>query len=393
LMISNWLKKTTATALDLPCQAPGALQVQALSVQHERQTLPALSAVSFCLAAEATGALLGPSGCGKTTLLRALAGFVRPSAGEIWLGAQALVTAKTFVRPEQRGIGMVFQDLALFPHLTVTENIAFGIRHWPWSRRRDQVQRLLNLVDLQAFSDVYPGRLSGGQQRRVALARALAPQPRLLLLDEPFSGLEIRLRQQLIREIRDILKSQGVGGLLVTHHPEEAYRFADVIGVMQKRELLQWDAPYKIYHQPATPFVAHFTGLSGWLPAERQAAEISTVAGRFPLPEAWPSAAEHAFVLLRPEDVVFAPESLWRLPIAEVVFNGADFLYHLRLPDDSLIFCVVPSHVSAPLTTTLPVRLAIKHWVIFTEKNPPLAGFDDEELSPGAESWPNNALA
>ncbi len=390
-MLAQWLKKSNLSN-DLPCQAPGALQVKNLSVQHDRQRQPALSAVSFCLAAEATGALLGPSGCGKTTLLRTIAGFVQPNAGEIWLGEQALVTAKTFLRPEQRGIGMVFQDLALFPHLTVAENIAFGIRHWSSNDRRSQVQKLLNLVDLAAFAEVYPGRLSGGQQRRVALARALAPRPRLLLLDEPFSGLEIRLRQQLIREIRDILKNQGVGGLLVTHHPEEAYRFADVIGVMQKRELLQWADPYQLYHQPNTPFVAQFTGLSGWLPAQRQGAEILTAAGHFPLPEAWPEAATQAFVLLRPEDVLFDPASTWRLPVVESVFNGADFLYHLRLPDDSLIFCVVPSHVSIPMTATLPVRLAVKHWVIFTEKNTPLAVFAEDLLSPDAEAWPSKAF-
>ena len=214
--------------------------------------------VSLHMLCAGIGCLLGPSGCGKTTLLRALAGFEPVQRGSIRLEGVELSRPGWTLPPEQRRIGLMFQDLALFPHLTVADNVAFGLRGWKSSERRARVIELLRLVGLADFAKRYPHQLSGGQQQRVALARALAPRPRLLLLDEPFSSLDVTLREDLAREVRGILLREGTGGLLVSHDQFEAFAFADEIGVLYEGRLLQWDSAYNLYHRPANRFVADF---------------------------------------------------------------------------------------------------------------------------------------
>src|SRR5690554_2700575 len=202
------------------------------------------------------GCLLGPSGCGKTTTLRAIAGFEPIMKGSISLAGKSISRPSFTLAPEKRRIGMVFQDYALFPHLSVERNIAFGIRKNPNAERI--TQELLELVKLDSLGRRYPHELSGGQQQRVALARALAPQPDLLLLDEPFSNLDIDTRERLAFEVRDILKATRHTALLVTHNQAEAFAIADRIGVMQKGVIAQWDTPYGLHHAPASDFVADF---------------------------------------------------------------------------------------------------------------------------------------
>ena len=192
------------------------------------------------------GCLLGPSGCGKTTTLRAIAGFEPILKGSITLAGEVISRPKFTLAPEKRRIGMVFQDYALFPHLSVEKNIAFGIRKHPDAERI--TQELLELVKLGGLGKRYPHELSGGQQQRVALARALAPEPRLLLLDEPFSNLDGELRRRLSQEVRDILKHRGTSAILVTHDQEEAFAMSDSIGVFNKCRLEQWDSPFNLYH-------------------------------------------------------------------------------------------------------------------------------------------------
>ena len=204
------------------------------------------------------GCLLGPSGCGKTTTLRAIAGFEPIIKGSITLDGKEISRPKFTLAPEKRRIGMVFQDYALFPHLSVEKNIAFGIRTHPEAERI--TQELLELVKLSTLGKRYPHELSGGQQQRVALARALAPEPSLLLLDEPFSNLDGELRRRLSQEVRDILKYRGTSAILVTHDQEEAFAMSDNIGVFNKGRLEQWDSPFNLYHEPLTPFVASFVG-------------------------------------------------------------------------------------------------------------------------------------
>src|SRR5690606_10826204 len=202
--------------------------------------------------------LLGASGCGKTTVLRAIAGFEPLRSGSIALDGTVLSSVERRIAPEHRRVGMMFQDYALFPHLTVERNVGFGLRRWDKHKRAHRVQELLELIGLQGSAKRYPHELSGGQQQRIALARALAPGPEVLLLDEPFSNLDIDTREHLAFEVRDILKKTGHTAILVTHNQAEAFAIADRIGIMQEGSIVQWDSPYGLHHNPATPFVANF---------------------------------------------------------------------------------------------------------------------------------------
>ncbi len=204
------------------------------------------------------GCLLGASGCGKTTVLRAIAGFEPLRTGTIHLDHVLLSSPDFQVEPQDRNVGMMFQDYALFPHLTIEKNVGFGLRLWDKGKRIQRVREMLDLVGLSDVAKRYPHELSGGQQQRVALARALAPEPELLLLDEPFSNLDVDTRERLAFEVRDILKDTGHTALLVTHNQAEAFAIADRIGVMEKGVIVQWDTPYGLHHQPVSDFVADF---------------------------------------------------------------------------------------------------------------------------------------
>lgn len=220
--------------------------------------LPVVQNLSLCLEKGHIGCLLGASGCGKTTVLRAIAGFEPLRTGSICLGETVLSEVGAQIEPEHRHVGMMFQDYALFPHLDVEKNIGFGLRRWDKQRRKQRVAELLSLAGLEGSAQRYPHELSGGQQQRVALARALAPEPELLLLDEPFSNLDVDTRERLAFEVRDILKKTGHTAILVTHNQAEAFAIADRIGVMQEGVIAQWDTPYGLHHQPANRFVADF---------------------------------------------------------------------------------------------------------------------------------------
>ncbi len=220
--------------------------------------VPVVDNLSLRLEEGHIGCLLGASGCGKTTVLRAIAGFEPLRAGSISLGTTTLSAPGRQIAPEHRHVGMMFQDYALFPHLNVEKNIAFGLRRWDKQRRRQRVDELLLLVGLEHSGQRYPHELSGGQQQRVALARALAPEPELLLLDEPFSNLDVDTRERLAFEVRDILKATGHTAILVTHNQAEAFAIADRIGVMQNGVIAQWDTPYGLHHNPVSAGVADF---------------------------------------------------------------------------------------------------------------------------------------
>ncbi|NYT85959.1 ABC transporter ATP-binding protein [Pollutimonas harenae] len=220
--------------------------------------VPVVQSLQLALNKGGIGCLLGASGCGKTTILRAIAGFEPLREGSISLGGCCLSEVGRQLAPERRNVGMMFQDYALFPHLTVEKNIAFGLRKWDKARRTQRVSELLALTGLEGTERRYPHELSGGQQQRVALARALAPEPDLLLLDEPFSNLDVDTRERLAFEVRDILKSTGHTAMLVTHNQAEAFAIADRIGVMQQGKIVQWDTPHGLHQHPVNDFVADF---------------------------------------------------------------------------------------------------------------------------------------
>lgn len=311
------------------------------------------------------GCLLGPSGCGKTTTLRAIAGFEAALDGEIQLADNVLSRAGFTLAPEKRRIGMVFQDYALFPHLTVADNVAFGIRKHPKAKRI--VGEMLELVNLAQLGKRYPHELSGGQQQRVALARALAPEPELLLLDEPFSNLDVDLRRRLSHEVRDILKSRGISAILVTHDQEEAFAVSDQVGVFKDGRLEQWDTPFNLYHEPLTPFVASFIGQGYFIRGqlidpETVQTELGVIRGNRAYN--WP-AGSSVDVLLRPDDIVYSPQSTLKALIVGKTFLGASTLYRLQLPTGNQLEGIFASHADYPMGQEVGIAIAADHLVVF----------------------------
>jgi iron(III) transport system ATP-binding protein len=338
----------------------------------------AVEGVTLGLGAGQIGVLIGPSGCGKTTLLRAVAGLEPLAKGRIRIQGQLLgdASAGVHVAPEARRIGMVFQDYALFPHLSVADNVAFGIQGLARAERAARVQQMLDLVGLAHAAKRAPHQLSGGQQQRIALARALAPQPRLLLLDEPFSNLDVDLRERLAHEVRAILKDIGTTALFVTHDQLEAFALGDVIGVMRHGLLEQWDDAYALYHRPATRFVAQFIGHGVFTPARIGSGESGSGVGRVqtvlgvlddlqecPLPEAYPGGL--CDVLLRADDIVHDDASPVKARIERKAFRGSEFLYTLRLASGEQVLAHVPSHHDHHVGEWIGIRAEVDHVVTF----------------------------
>lgn len=312
------------------------------------------------------GCLLGPSGCGKTTLLRAIAGFERITQGSIDLNAQTISSPEIHLPPEKRNIGMVFQDYALFPHLTIADNITFGIRQHSARDKAQRVKELLDLVNLPHYEKRYPHELSGGQQQRIALARALAPRPRLLLLDEPFGSQDIELREMLAREVREILKREGMTAVLVTHDQHEAFAMADEIGVLQSGRLQQWDTGYNLYHKPVNQFVAGFIG-QGVLIAgtvfnhNMVSTPLGAIQGNVP-PNCIPECPVD--VLIRPDDIKLMTDAPRKAKVVSRIFRGAEYLYALELADGSQLLALAPSHQDFALGQYVCFELDMQHLVI-----------------------------
>jgi iron(III) transport system ATP-binding protein len=298
--------------------------------------------------------LLGPSGCGKTTSLRMIAGFERPDAGTIHLGPDLVAGGKHWTPPEQRGIGMVFQDYALFPHLNVAQNIAFGVLRLSRREREARVAEALEAVGLVEFKSRYPHELSGGQQQRVALARAMAPRPRVLLLDEPFSNLDPELRTSLRYEVRSIVQRAKITTVLVTHDQSEAFAMADRIAVMQRGRLHQVATPEELYRRPATPFVAGFVGRAQFLPGVVRGEQVVTRVGVFPH-SARSFGEGPVSVLLRPDDLRIEAHPHGDGLVVEREFGGATVRYGVRLPDGTVIDVVQPSAHLIPLDTSVHI--------------------------------------
>ena len=326
--------------------------------------------LGFELAPGAIACLLGPSGCGKTTVLRAIAGFERLRAGEIRFEGRLIGSADTHLSPEARGIGMVFQDYALFPHLSVAANIGFGLGKLTRPAREARVAEMLTLVGLASEARKYPHELSGGQQQRVALARALAPHPALVLLDEPFSNLDSEMRERLSLEVRDILKAAGTAAILVTHDQHEAFAMADEIGVMHEGLIQQWDTAWQLYHRPANRFVADFVGQGAIVQGVvRDPATVEIELGRLnsnvPVECCHGSSSCEVDVLLRPDDIVHDDASPLQAIVARKAFKGAEILYTLRLPSGAEVLSLVPSHHNHAIGQPIGIRLDVDHVVTF----------------------------
>ena len=349
------------------------LEVAKLQVRYAGADRAAVQDVAFGLKTGDIGVLIGPSGCGKTTLLRAVAGLEHAQSGTIRLGDAVVSSEKIHVNAENRRIGMVFQDYALFPHLDVGQNVGFGIARMDRASRAQRVAEVLELVGLAGSERRFAHELSGGQQQRVALARALAPAPHLLLLDEPFSNLDVDLRERLALEVRAILKAANATALFVTHDQLEAFAVGDFIGVMHEGRLHQWDDAYTLYHRPATRFVADFIGHGVFTPATiRQvdgAMVVQTALGDLtdiaecPLPGAF--AHGQCDVLLRADDIVHDDNAPVKAQIVRKAFRGSEFLYTLRLRSGETVLAHVPSHHDHRVGEWIGIRAEVDHVVTF----------------------------
>jgi iron(III) transport system ATP-binding protein len=354
------------------------LELRQLEIQYPGNTSPAVQGVNLGLRAGDIGVLIGPSGCGKTSLLRAVAGLEPVSSGQVLLSQRVVSDAQHTQPAESRRIGMVFQDYALFPHMDVSQNVGFGLAHLSRSQRQQRVSEVLDLVGLHGVEKRFPHGLSGGQQQRVALARALAPQPDLLLLDEPFSNLDIDLRERLAQEVRNILKAAQATALLVTHDQLEAFAIGDVIGVMHEGRLHQWDDAYSLYHRPATRFVADFIGHGVFTPATLREVDgqilVSTPVGELkdvaecPLPCMFEGG--QCDVLLRADDIVHDDDAPVKAEIIRKAFRGSEFLYTLRLASGDLLMAHVPSHHDHRLGEWIGIRAEVDHVVTFNRTCP-----------------------
>lgn len=359
-----------------PAQAPlpaddgqPLLQVQGIAVAYGRNP-PTVQGLSFDLPRDAIACLLGPSGCGKTTVLRAIAGFVPLLEGRIRVDGREVSGPQGTEPPERRGIGVVFQDYALFPHLSIADNVAFGLRRWSPAERRKRVSEMLALVGLQGVAQRFPHELSGGQQQRVALGRALAPNPALVLMDEPFSNLDVELRERLSAEVREILKTSGTGAVLVTHDQHEAFAMADVVGVIHEGRLDQWDRPYTLYHEPASRFAADFVGAGAFVRGQvRERGDRRTIGIALGELDGRKVDGGHdgqaVDVLLRPDDVVHDDRAPATATVVRKLFRGAEFLYTLRLDSGEEVLSLVPSHHNHAIGERIGVRLEVDHVVAF----------------------------
>jgi iron(III) transport system ATP-binding protein len=324
--------------------------------RFDRAAPAAVDGLSLEVAEGEILALLGPSGSGKTTALRLVAGFERPDGGDVKIAGRRVAGGGAWIPPEARGVGMVFQDYALFPHLTVAENVAFGLHCVQLFERTPRTEETLELVGMRALAERYPHELSGGQQQRVALARALAPRPFAVLLDEPFSNLDAHLRAQLRDEVRQILKRTGTSAIFVTHDQQEALIMGDRIGVLREGRLEQLDEPESIFHSPRTRFVATFFGRADFVPATISPRGLQTELGVVPQ-QVGLDVGTPVEILVRPDDIAIEPAADGPGVIARRVFQGGSVLYCVRLPSGRTVHSLQPH--TAGLDAGGRVRVAI----------------------------------
>jgi iron(III) transport system ATP-binding protein len=360
-------------AQDLYQPSVPCLSVRNLTKVYTTQSTAAVKSVSFDLEAGDILGLLGASGCGKTTLLRLIAGFEKPQAGEVWLAGRPVTTPKVDCPIEERSIGMVFQDFALFPHLTVFENIAFGLKSTLAKQPdmlRKRVMEVLDLVHLTGFQRRYPHELSGGQQQRIALARTLAPRPKLVLLDEPLSNLDVQVRLRLRHELRQILKASQTTAVFVTHDCEEALSISDQLLVLRNGQIEQLGKPEEVYHAPKSRFVAEFVSRANLLPTEKCGDRWQTEAGNFLAHHAEETASlrERGWLMVREEDLQVQPDPQGLLTLCDRQFLGREYRYCLQAPSGRLLHArVTTEQIPLEVGIRVSVDAALETVTIFAD--------------------------
>ena len=310
--------------------------------------------------------LMGSSASGKTSLIRSIAGFHNISSGTIQIDGQVVDDSIRRSDVAMRNVGVIFQDLALFPHLTVRENICFGLNNIDSAQQQNRAKKLEDLLDIENITNRYPNQISGGQQQRVAIARAIAPKPNLLLLDEPFSALDYELKDNLMNDIMKLIKSENITAILITHSAEEAFKMSDKIAFISNNTITQFANPYDIYHRPVSKEIANFFGISSYIKAKiTDSSHINCILGDFVGMVDQFNKDDKVDLLIRPDDIIHDDDSLFSATVTEKTFRGSDFLYELELKDGQKIFCYAPSHHNHQVNEVIGIKLDLDHLVIF----------------------------
>jgi iron(III) transport system ATP-binding protein len=342
------------------------LIISDLSLSYDNNKV--LADINFDLEESEIGCILGPSGCGKTSLLRAIGGFENITAGSILKDGVCISNKIQNVPIQDRQMGMVFQDYALFPNMDVKSNISFGLRGISKKEKNSRIDYLLDLVNLGNYKNKYPHELSGGEQQRVALIRSLATSPDILLLDEPFSNIDADVKEDLVTDVRDLLKELSITSIIVTHDQYEAFNIADKVAIMNNGRVEQIGSAYDIYHKPSNKFVADFIGLGVFLPI------IKNSNGKFETPLGLLDEnklgnielnSKDIEMFIRPDDIIHNDESNIQAIVEEKQFRGAEFLYKLLYNNEYPLLCYAPSHHDHKIGESIGIELEIEHYVIF----------------------------
>ncbi len=313
--------------------------------------------------------IIGSSASGKSSLLRLIAGFEKTTSGYIKVSDRIVDNENTLIQPQDRNIGIIFQDLALFPHLNCEENIVFGIFNQSDDQKKQRLNRLLDLLNISKISKKYPHELSGGQQQRIAVARALAPKPEILLLDEPFSALDELLKEQLIGDVKKLLKEEKITTIVITHNIKEAFQLSDRIAFLGDKKIIQHDTPYNLYHKPLTREIANFCGLGSFIKGNVIGANhVSTGLGKLFGDVSGYKKSATVDVMIRPDDIIHDDNSTQSAQIVEKVYYGSEFLYKLKIKNNENIFCFTPSHHNHEINEVIGIKAEIDHLVLFEEK-------------------------
>ena len=343
------------------------LIISDLSLEYEGKN-KILSNINFDIEESEIGCILGPSGCGKTSLLRVIAGFENIISGSVLKDGVCISNSLENTPVQNRQMGMVFQDYALFPNMDIKSNIAFGIKNQTNNDKDKRVNYLLDLVNLKQQKNKFPHELSGGEQQRVALIRALAPSPEILLLDEPFSNIDADIKEELVSDVRDLLKELSITSIVVTHDQYEAFNIADKVAIMNCGKIEQIGTPYNIYHKPVNKFVADFIGLGVFLPINKKSnGKLETPLGILDKDRIKHdiSKIENLEMLIRPDDIIHNDASKLEAVVIEKQFRGAEFLYKLLYNDEYPLLCFAPSHHDHKIGESIGIDVDIEHYVIF----------------------------
>ena len=310
--------------------------------------------------------LIGPSASGKSSLLRIIAGFENISSGKVKLNGLIVDDRSTIVQPQNRNVGIIFQDLALFPHLSCKDNILFGITNYSADHKRQRLDRLCNLLDITSINDKFPHEISGGQQQRIAIARALAPGPEILLLDEPFSALDEELKETLMHDVKNLLKEEKITTIVITHNIKEAFQLSDKIAFLDNKKIIQFDTAYNLYHKPYTKEIANFCGIGSFINGTViDNNYVSTILGDLFGDTSKFKVGSNVSVMIRPDDIIHDDDSPQSAKVLEKIFFGSDFLYKLELTEGEKIFCYTPSHHNHAINEVIGIKPVIDHLILF----------------------------